>query len=378
MEQNNAQITEYRKEISGILSELEVQFEQLGKVLARFAAPKFIEAKEMQTRIKASEEDVDALDMKISGIQQAQEKSQAAKEEITTIEQRLSSIDMEKNSLYSRIGVIAYEEYSAGSLGEEFSLLFTSVTHQNTELTKFQKALKENELRFVAAPFFEKMSLRIKRNKLKNEIQKLDSAREDLFRKSGKQISSSDYIKQVKSRNAIIISEDFKRISIESARLYEQMENRKNEGQKNEEFLLRLGVTGSIDNKIGELQANRNLYYSNLQVLYIDLAHFMLDHPEELAKVEEVQEAANNLQHIHKLERKQKELNNKITRLEAKIRITELESIINNDQDQVEHINGQITMLTKQIQEIKEKVSQNRKQIVNLKKIAGKETELRL
>jgi len=163
MEQNSAQIGEYRKEISGILSELEVQFEQLGKVLTRFSSPKFIEAKEMQTRIKAIEVDVDTLDMKISGIQQAKDKSQAAREEIAAIEQRLSSIDMEKNSLFSRIGVIAYEEYSAGSLGEEFSLLFTSVTHQNTELTKFQKALKENELRFVAAPFFEKMSLRIKR-----------------------------------------------------------------------------------------------------------------------------------------------------------------------------------------------------------------------
>ena len=375
MEQNSAQIGEYRKEISGILSELEVQFEQLGKVLTRFSSPKFIEAKEMQTRIKAIEVDVDTLDMKISGIQQAKDKSQAAREEIATIEQRLSSIDMEKNSLFSRIGVIAYEEYSAGSLGEEFSLLFTSVTHQNTELTKFQKALKENELRFVAAPFFEKMSLRIKRNKLKNEIQKLDSAREDLFRKAGKQISSSDYIKQVKSRNAIIISEDYKRISIESARLYEQMENRKSEGQKNEEFLLRAGVTGSIEKRVGELTKNRELYYTNLQVLYIDLAHFMLDHPEELAKVEEVPEAANNLQHIHKLERKQKELENKITQLEAKIRITELETIIKNDQDRVEHLNGQIIILTKQIQEIKETVSQNRKQIVNLKKIAGKETE---
>jgi len=375
MEQNSAQIGEYRKEISGILSELEVQFEQLGKVLTRFSSPKFIEAKEMQTRIKAIEVDVDTLDMKISGIQQAKDKSQAAREEIAAIEQRLSSIDMEKNSLFSRIGVIAYEEYSAGSLGEEFSLLFTSVTHQNTELTKFQKALKENELRFVAAPFFEKMSLRIKRNKLKNEIQKLDSAREDLFRKAGKQISSSDYIKQVKSRNAIIISEDYKRISIESARLYEQMENRKSEGQKNEEFLLRAGVTGSIEKRVGELTKNRELYYTNLQVLYIDLAHFMLDHPEELAKVEEVSEAANNLQHIHKLERKQKELENKITQLEAKIRITELETIIKNDQDRVEHLNGQIIILTKQIQEIKETVSQNRKQIVNLKKIAGKETE---
>jgi len=375
MEQNSAQIGEYRKEISGILSELEVQFEQLGKVLTRFSSPKFIEAKEMQTRIKAIEVDVDTLDMKISGIQQAKDKSQAAREEIAAIEQRLSSIDMEKNSLFSRIGVIAYEEYSAGSLGEEFSLLFTSVTHQNTELTKFQKALKENELRFVAAPFFEKMSLRIKRNKLKNEIQKLDSAREDLFRKAGKQISSSDYIKQVKSRNAIIISEDYKRISIESARLYEQMENRKSEGQKNEEFLLRAGVTGSIEKRVGELTKNRELYYTNLQVLYIDLAHFMLDHPEELAKVEEVPEAANNLQHIHKLERKQKELENKITQLEAKIRITELETIIKNDQDRVEHLNGQIIILTKQIQEIKETVSQNRKQIVNLKKIAGKETE---
>jgi peptidoglycan hydrolase CwlO-like protein len=375
MEQKSAQIAEYRKEISGILSELEVQFEQLGKVLARFASPKFIEAKEMQTRIKAIEVDVDTLDMKISEIQQAKDKSQAAREEIATIEQRLSSIDMEKNSLFSRIGVIAYEEYSAGSLGEEFSLLFTSVTHQNTELTKFQKALKENELRFVAAPFFEKMSLRIKRNRLKNEIQKLDSAREDLFRKAGKQISSSEYIKQVKSRNAIIISEDYKRISIESARLYEQMENRKSEGQKNEEFLLRAGVTGSIEKRVEELTKNRKLYYTNLQVLYIDLAHFMLDHPEELAKVEEVQEAANNLQHIHKLERKQKELENKIIQLEAKIRISELETIIKNDQDRVEHLNGQITMLTKQIQDIKETVSQNRKQIVNLKKIAGKEVE---
>jgi len=375
MEQKSAQIAEYRKEISGILSELEVQFEQLGKVLARFASPKFIEAKEMQTRIKAIEVDVDTLDMKISEIQQAKDKSHAAREEIATIEQRLSSIDMEKNSLFSRIGVIAYEEYSAGSLGEEFSLLFTSVTHQNTELTKFQKALKENELRFVAAPFFEKMSLRIKRNKLKNEIQKLDSAREDLFRKAGKQISSSDYIKQVKSRNAIIISEDYKRISIESARLYEQMENRKSEGQKNEEFLLRAGVTGTIEKRVEELTKNRELYYTNLQVLYIDLAHFMLDHPEEIAKVEEVPEAANNLQHIHKLERKQKELENKITQLEAKIRISELEALIKNDQDRVEHLNGQITLLTKQIQDIKETVSQNRKQIVNLKKIAGKEAE---
>ncbi len=375
METNSAQIAEYRKEISGILTELEVQFEQLGKVLARFSSPKFIEAKEMQTRLKAIEVDVDTLDMKILEIQQAKDKSEAAREDIATIEQRLASIDMEKNSLFSRIGVIAYEEYSAGSLGEEFSLLFTSVTHQNTELTKFQKALKENELRFVAAPFFEKMSLRIKRNKLKNEIQKLDSAREDLFRKAGKQISSSDYIKQVKSRNAIIISEDYKRISIESSRLYEQMENRKSEGLKNEEFLLRAGVTGSIEKRVEELSKNRNLYYTNLQVLYIDLAHFMLDHPEELAKVEEVPEAANNLQHIHKLERKQKELENKITQLEAKIRITELETIIKNDQDRVEHLNGQIAMLTKQIQDIKETVSQNRKQIVNLKKIAGKETE---
>jgi len=375
MEEKSAQIAEYRKEISGLLSELEVQFEQLGKVLASFASPKFIEAKEMQTRIKALEEDVDTQDMKISEIQQAQEKSHEAREEIASIEQRLSAVDIEKNSLYSRIGVIAYEEYSAGSLGEEFSLLFTSVTHQNAELTRLQKALKENELRFVAAPFFEKMSLRLKRNKLKAEIQKLDSAREDLFRKAGKQICSSDYIKQVKSRNAVIIYEDYKRLGIESTRLYEQMETRKDERQRNEELLMRAGVTGSIETRIEELRKNRELYYKNLQVLYIDLAHFMLDHPEELAKVEELPQAETNLKHIHKLERKQKELEQKITQLEARLRIAELEGVIKNDQDRVEHLNGQIALLSKQIQEIKDKVTQNRKQIVNLKRIAGSETD---
>ncbi len=375
MESMNTRIADYRKEISGILSELEVQFEQLGKILASFSTPKFIEAKEMKTRIKAMEEDVDALDMKISEIKTAQEKSTAAREEIGQIEQRLSAIDVEKNSLYSRIGVIAYEEYTAGSLGEEFSLLFTSVSHQNSDLTRFQKELKENELRFVAAPFFEKMSLRLKRNKLKSEIQKLDSAREDLFRKAGKQIVTSDHIKQVKSRNAIIIYEDYKRLGIEGTRLYDQMESLKQERQQHEEILLKAGVTGTIETRVEELSKNRNLYYSNLQVLYVDLAHFMLEHPEEMAKVEEIPEAENNLKHIHKLERKQQELEQKITRLEAQIRIKELEGLIKSDQDRVEHLNGQIALLTRQIQEIKDKVTQNRKQIVNLKKIAGKELE---
>lgn len=373
MEERSDQIANYRKEIAGILSELEVQFEGLGKVLAGFSSPQFQEAQEMQLRIKALEEDVDSQDMKISQIQQAHQRSIEAKDEINTFEQRLSAIDIEKNSLYSRIGVIAYEEYSAGSLGEEFSLLFTSVTHQNSELTKFQKALKENELRFVAAPFFEKMSLRLRRNKIKGEIQKLDAAREDLFRKAGKQICSSDYIQQVKSRNATIIFEDYKRLGIEGTKLNEQIESRKDERQKNEDTLMRSGVTGNIETKIEELKKNRELFYKNLKILYVDLAHFMLDHPEELVKVEQLPAAGNNLLQIQKLEIKQKELEEKITILEARERIAELETIIMNDENRVEHLNGQIALLSKQIEEIKEKVTKNRRQIVSLKRIADRD-----
>lgn len=373
MEQNHAQIAEYRKEIQGIVSEIEIQFEQLGKVLAGFSRPRSMEAREMQSRIKAIEEDVDNLDIKITDIKLAFDRSKAAKEEITSIEQRLTAIDMEKNSLYSRIGVIAYEEYSAGSLGEEFSLLFTSVTHQNAELTKLQKALKENELRYVAAPFFEKMSLRLKRNRLKGEIQKLDSAREELFRKAGKQISSSDHIKQLKSRNAMIISEDFRRLGIESTRLYEQMENRKTDRKTNEEFLARAGVVGSIENRVEELKKTRDLYFSNLKVLYLDLAHFMLEKEDEMSQVETIPEAETCLKHIHKLERKQKELENRISQLEAQIRIEELELLIESDQDRSAHLKNQISLLNRQIQEIDEKISQYRKQIVNLKRIAEHE-----
>jgi len=71
----------------------------------------------------------------------------------------------------------------------------------------------------------------------------------------------------------------------------------------------------------------------------------------------------------------QKKIEQKITQLEARLRIAELEGVIKNDQDRVEHLNGQIALLSKQIQEIKDKVTQNRKQIVNLKRIAGSETD---
>ena len=368
MELEKNSIAEYKKEIASILTEMNHQLELLGKALAVSSSPEFPEGKELIIKIKADEDDVSTIREKIHTITQADQRVKTAKEEITKIEQRLASLDYEKNNLYSRIGVIAYEEYTAGGLGEEFSLLFTSVNHQNSELMKAQKALKENELRFVAASFLEKMSLRLKKNRIKSDIQKLDSAREELFRKAGKQICATELIRQVKSKNAAIIFDDFKRLELENNSLLDQMNVRKNDCVLYEDLIANSGVTGAIEKHLDEQNKRLQDKEQALFGLYRAFGKMVREHNELIEQYAQDSGVISTLQSISDLEKEESTLEKHIAELEILIKIEELELLISDEQSKIRHFNGQIESLTRQIKEVESKIAQNRKQIITLKK----------
>lgn len=368
MELEKNSIAEYKKEIASILTEMNHQLELLGKALAVSSSPEFPEGKELIIKIKADEDDVSTIREKIHTITQADQRVKTAKEEITKIEQRLASLDYEKNNLYSRIGVIAYEEYTAGGLGEEFSLLFTSVNHQNSELMKAQKALKENELRFVAASFLEKMSLRLKKNRIKSDIQKLDSAREELFRKAGKQICATELIRQVKSKNAAIIFDDFKRLELENNSLLDQMNVRKNDCVLYEDLIANSGVTGAIEKHLDEQNKRLQEKEQALFGLYRAFGKMVREHNELIEQYAQDSGVISTLQSISDLEKEESTLEKHIAELEILIKIEELELLISDEQSKIRHFNGQIESLTRQIKEVESKIAQNRKQIITLKK----------
>ncbi len=319
--------------------------------------------------VGTQKEVVSAIEGDISRIKQATSASELAKVEISKIEQRLASIEFEKNSLYSRIGVITYEEYAAGEIGEEFSLLFTSITHQNAELSKIQKNLKENELRYLAASFFEKMSLKMKRNKMKSELEKMDVAREDLFKNSGKQICSSDLIGHVKSKNAVAISKDFSRLDQERDRMYALLESRKFEFNQNQDLLNHSGVDGDVNKRIKELEKQYHKAKAGLDAAFSALGSkaIGIDEYRELAQNHE--EILAIIYEINGLLAEREGVQRQLDTYDARLKIKELESTIDIDHQKETRVKSQVKVLNEQLEELKQRIASNRKQIAALKKM---------
>lgn len=367
MEESRTKIAEYKHTCSLIDEKLTEVYQKYGAAV--YEADITHEAdtiREVFEQVSQKRSAADEIKRSIHHIEQAKTASETASEEIKKIEQRLASIEYEKNSLYSRIGVITYEEYAAGEVGEEFSLLFTSITHQNAELSRLQTGLKENELRYVASSFLEKMSLKRKRTKLKAEIEKMDTAREELFRNAGKQICNSELIKMVKSRNALVISNDFIRLDQERDRMYALLESRKIDYNRNQDLLVQSGIEGDVQKKVRDLDKRLEKAEHLVAADYAALGKVAMGEPRIVSLFNDEQ-MQNLYAEAAELRKQREHTERQLARLEASLKIKELESSIDVDHQKEQRIKGQLESLNVQLKELNNRTTANRKQIAKLK-----------
>ncbi len=373
MEQKRSQITASHKEIEELQQELDRNLTELGRVISPHMSPKEVPQEGTVEQIRSLQGEIERVDQLISEINQANMGARSSSEEISQIEQRLASIEYEKNSLYSRIGVIAYEEYTAGEAKEEFSLIFASVLHQNARLTKAQKSLKDIELRYVAASVFERMTLRMRQKKIRREIEQLNKEREQLFRDAGKQICTTKLIRDIKSKTAGTIAAEYERLEKAYEALYKQLEEKKHDRSKNEEILSHAGVANNLEKRIEELKESKSVNEENLNRLYAELGAYVLDRPEIYQK-KEIPELERTLKEIASCREQIEHRQYRVKQLEAEIKVEELRQFIERDNQAIERKHAQISSLEKEIEEIKKRVSQNSEKIEELKQIIKTET----
>jgi DNA repair exonuclease SbcCD ATPase subunit len=372
MEETRTKIAECKQARVEIDTELRKQFGVYGRALWESDHPPEQTLEEFVQIVADRQKALGAVEKDIRDIQQAREAADTAKDEIARIEQRLASIEFEKNSLYSRIGVISYEEYAAGEIGEEFSLMFSAITHQNAELSRLQKQLKENELKHVAASFFEKMSLKMKRNKLKAEMEKLEASREELFSNAGRQISDSDLMELVKSKNAHTISQDFKRLDQERDRMYALLESKKFDYNRSQDILDQSGAESDAQKKIKELEKKLVKAERELGGALEELGKAAYDLDSCRKRMVEEPKAADALEQIDGLLARRSQLDKQLAYLDAKVRIKELESAIDVDHQKEQRVSSQISSLNDQLKEIDQRIQQTRKQIRELGEVLEK------
>ena len=369
MEQKRTQITAILKELDSYKLDLDGHLAELGRVVFPHMKPKEEPEEDTIEQIRSIQGEIERADQVISEIHQANMGARSSSEEISQIEQRLASIEFEKNSLYSRIGVIAYEEYTAGEAKEEFSLIFASVLHQNARLTKSQKSLKDIELRYVAASFIERMSLRMRQKKIRKEIELLNKEREQLFRKAGKQICTSNLIKDIRSKTAGTIASEYSRLEKTYETLYRQLEDKKRDRSKNEEILSHAGVADNLDKRVEQLKESRVVNEENLQKRYAALGAYLLERPQIYQK-KDIPELSQTLKRISSTQEQISSRDAKVKKLEADMKIVELKQLIDRDNQAIDRKHAQITGLQKEIREIKQRVSQNSEKIEELQRVS--------
>ncbi|MCF7952556.1 MAG: hypothetical protein K9K78_00565 [Spirochaetales bacterium] len=368
MEEKRSLINTYQKEVAKVQKILEQNLADLGKVVSPHIKPEEFPEKEILDQILGVEGEIKRIDRLIDDIHKADHAVKTSKEEISQIEQRLASIEFEKNSLYSRIGVIAYEEYTAGEASEEFSLVFSAVIHQNAKLTKVQKELKDIELRYVAASIFERVSLRMRQKKMRKEIDQLNEDREQLFRKAGKQICTSKMIKDIKSKTATSLAEEYTKLDKNQDLLNKRLEEKKSDKYRNEEMLSHAGVSENLDKRVEELNESKEVHDANIKQLYSKIGSYVLDHPDIYKDLKD-DELKDILERIGEYRKRIEETEKKIKKLETELKISELMQIIDRDKQLVDNKRQQIEQIKREIVETERKIDQNNEKISEYKKI---------
>jgi len=367
MEEKRSLIHTYQKEVSKVQKMLDENLADLGKVVSPHVDPEDIPEKEILDQILGVEGEIKRIDRLIDDIKHADQAVKTSNEEITQIEQRLASIEFDKSSLYSRIGVIAYEEYTAGEANEEFSLVFSAVIHQNAKLTKIQKELKDIELRYVAASVLERMSLRMRQKKIRKQIDQLNDDREQLFRKAGKQICTSKMIKDIKSRTAASLAAEYAKLEKNQEDLNKRLEEKKSEKYRNEEILSHAGVSENLDKRIEELNESRQVHEANIRQLYSQIGSYALEHPELYKNIKD-DSLEGILEKIGESQKRIDAAQQKIKKLETELKIAELMQVIERDKQSVDQKQQQIDQLNREIEETNRRIDQNNGRIEEFRK----------
>lgn len=369
MGRQRSQIEVVERQISVVDHDMEVLLAELGMHVLSLRQPVVTgdSASAYQPLVKEKSV-LDDLDARILHLQQIGQSLQDANTSIGTIRSKLTLHEQSLRVAYSRIGVIAWEEASSGVLSDAIRGILPKVNEMQDKVAALRAEKDSANRRSRESGSLFRIPLKMHEYIVSRRLDKYARGHEEFFVDTGKAIAEALAIRHLASSSAVSLDTEYHGLSQQIAAWKEELSLLQQQISEDKSRLEEVGVAGSVERKVIELQNSRKEQASLVSKLAVAYARTICLQENPWKMVEVNAETLRCYDQIRRHERIRGQLEKRIDELRIESTIGELVLLIEQDEERIMHIRQMIDQHNRQIEEIQRSIIQNREKIGEMKR----------
>lgn len=376
MGRQKSQIEVIQQHISTVDRDISLLQSELGMLLLHLPHPiieddllSHFQALDQQQRI------VDELEKRITHLHSIDQHIITSTSQISTLKDHIQHNTQLLHIVYARIGVIAWEESSSDVLSDAIKEILPTLEERQKQLGQLIQTKEVLALEAKKKPLLFNLKTRINSLVASYQLKKSMKERDEYYVETGKAICESHSIRLLESEKATELDQQYNELSQHIRVWQEEIALIQKRIKEERGRLVAVGVHGSIERKIEELQSQLKEEKENASLLAQIYAQQVCRNQSQWEKINFSEEILSCYDQIQRHERIRLQLNNKIEQLKLETQIGECISLIEQDEQRIRHIRQTIEQHNRQISEIQHSIAMHREQIGSLKRALSLSSE---
>lgn len=299
-------------------------------------------------------------------------------EDREAIEAKEAEIRTHQESLppiYEEIGKVAFERFRESPfVDQEYAQIFSDLVKHHEELRDVETELERLDASIEQKPFLEKVVARGKRIVLANRLSAKQSTQQRLFRKVGKDVTRTEFIQSMDDATLSSVAKPYYDTEKQIEDLTHDVENLRAKEQKRTEELTELVNDQRPDRYVTRLQSEKDGLIQDRDAAYTAIGNAVALGDASIS-VEDANVSAL-VEEISELERDNQSKRATISRLQAALRVIELDRQIDQKADTIDALEKQIENIKQQIAEQNARLEELKQEKAEQEKARGPEDTL--
>lgn len=369
MGRQRSQIEVVERQIAVVDHDMEVLSAELGLHVLQLRQPVVSGDSAPAYKNLAKEKSIlDDLDARILHLQQLGQSLLDANVRINQLRKFVNQHEQLLKVVYARIGVIAWEEASSGVLSDTIRQVLPKIDERQDKVAtlKAERDLVSRRSRESFSIF--KLPLKMQEIIVSKKLERYARGHEGFYVDTGQTIAQEVCIRHLASPSAIKLDQEYHDITRKMAVWKEEISLLVNRISTDKHKLEAVGVAGSVERKVIELQGVRKEQDALVSKLAVAYAATIRVQQNPWKSLEVTAETLRCYDQIRRHERIRLQLEKRIVELKMEEAIGELIFLIEQDEERIVHLRQMIDQYNRQIDDIQKSIGINREKIGELKK----------
>ena len=376
MGRQRSQIEIVERQISVVDHDIKVLLAELGLHIIALRQPVVPGDSMVAYQQLVSEKSVlDDYDARITHLQQIGQSLQDASARVASLRNTVVQHEKLLQIVFGRIGVIAWEEASSGVLSPVIKAVLPDIDQKQQRAVVLKQNKDSIVLKTQETSSILKITFKLQEFIASRRLDKFSRSNEEFFIQTGQTIAESHLTKHLESNATVKLDEEFHNLTREVEAAQDELSLLQKRITKDKSSLEEVGVAGSVERKIQELQNMRKNQAEVVQRLAVDYGKVIcsLENPWKSEYVDA--ETLRVYDQIRRHERIRGQLETRIDELRIEQQIGELIFLIEEDEERIGHLRQLIDQYNRQIEDIQKDIGLRREQIVHMKHTLAKSLE---